>query len=255
MLVALVGCSTQSLTPPPSSAVISQDIQSQQGEGLVDGLLFSSYPETSIFPSDWVPIVLPNKRPTEYRLVRQEQRTVLRARAMKSASGVRKKLVVNSGKKPWLHWSWKVKNLVKQADNRQRSKEDSPVRLVLAFAGDKTTLPFRDQVFSQQSKWMTGEELPYAMLVYIWENQQPVGTVIDNTHTSRIKMVVASSGTTGVGQWQQLTRNFSEDYRRAFGEPPGDLISIGVLTDTDNTASEAEAYYGDVRVDSVSSLP
>ena len=77
-----------------------------------------------------------------------------------------------------------------------------------------------------------------------------MGAIIDNLHTGRVKMVVASSGAAGVGQWQQLSRNFAEDFRRAFGEAPGDLISVGVMTDTDNTATEVEAYYGDLYFES-----
>ena len=37
-----------------------------------------------------------------------------------------------------------------------------------------------------------------------------------------------------------------EDYQRAFGEAPGDIVGIGVMTDTDNTRSRARAYYGDI---------
>jgi hypothetical protein len=36
------------------------------------------------------------------------------------------------------------------------------------------------------------------------------------------------------------------DYRRAFGEAPGRLIGIAVMTDSDNTASSTEAHYGDL---------
>jgi len=61
-------------------------------------------------------------------------------------------------------------------------------------------------------------------------------------------MIVASSGAAGVGAWQSIKRNVLEDYKRAFGEDPGLLMSIGVLTDTDNTGESAEAWYGDIRI-------
>jgi hypothetical protein len=38
------------------------------------------------------------------------------------------------------------------------------------------------------------------------------------------------------------------DFQRAFGESPGQLVGIALLTDTDNTGAKAEACYGDVRV-------
>jgi hypothetical protein len=60
-------------------------------------------------------------------------------------------------------------------------------------------------------------------------------------------MIVASSGAAGVGAWQSLTRDVRADFRRAFGEEPGALRAVGVLTDTDNTDGHAEAWYGDIR--------
>jgi hypothetical protein len=59
-------------------------------------------------------------------------------------------------------------------------------------------------------------------------------------------MLVAASGNAGVGLWQNFSRNIVEDYVRAFGEKPGRLIGIGVLTDTDNTEESIEAWYGDI---------
>ena len=82
--------------------------------------------------------------------------------------------------------------------------------------------------------------------MYIWENRAPRETVIPNRHTSRIKMIVAESGRDRVGAWQEVTRNIIEDYRRAFGEEPGKIIAVGIMTDTDNTGDNAHAYYGDI---------
>jgi hypothetical protein len=59
---------------------------------------------------------------------------------------------------------------------------------------------------------------------------------------------VAASGPEGLGQWRHFTRNIVEDYERAFGEKPGRLIGVGVLTDTDNTGETVEAWYGDIRL-------
>lgn len=58
-------------------------------------------------------------------------------------------------------------------------------------------------------------------------------------------MIVASSGSHQLGHWVELSRDVAEDYRRAYGEEPGSVTGIGVMTDSDNTASRAEAYYGD----------
>ena len=88
--------------------------------------------------------------------------------------------------------------------------------------------------------------MPYATLMYIWAANAPVGAVIENPHTKRVQMVVASSGPGGVGIWQSLSRNLLDDYRRGFKEEPGRLLSYGVMSDTDNTGDTVEAWYGEI---------
>ena len=73
------------------------------------------------------------------------------------------------------------------------------MRLLVTFEGDKTKWDFSDRLFATQLRMMTGAELPYATLMYIWENRAPVDTVLPNLHTTRIKMVVADSGDGKVG--------------------------------------------------------
>jgi hypothetical protein len=59
-------------------------------------------------------------------------------------------------------------------------------------------------------------------------------------------MIVAESGRDKLGAWQEVTRNVVEDFRRAFGEAPGEITAVGIMTDTDNTGENAHAYYGDI---------
>ncbi|RJG07192.1 DUF3047 domain-containing protein [Noviherbaspirillum cavernae] len=200
-------------------------------------------------PSGWEPVViLRTKKPTHYQLVAEQERTVLHAKAVGASSGLMQHVSIDPLQQPWLTWQWKIAGLVKTADNFHGATEDSPVRIVLGFDGDKDTLPFADQVLFDTAKLITGHDFPYATMMYIWENKAPVGTVIANSRSKRIQKVVAASGPDGIGQWKNFTRNIVEDYERAFGEKPGRLIGVGVLTDTDNTGETVEAWYGDIRV-------
>ena len=74
-----------------------------------------------------------------------------------------------------------------------------------------------------------------------------MGTVIANPHTQRVEMVVAATGSANAGKWVTLSRNVNDDFKRAFGEEPGRLTDVGVLTDTDNTGDTVDAWYGDIR--------
>jgi hypothetical protein len=210
--------------------------------------VFSSNPAGGL-PEGWEPmILLRNKKKTHYELVNKDDTTVLHARAESASSGLMHKVDINAQQQPWLHWRWKITSLVNAADNTQRATEDSPVRVILGFDGDKDSMPFTDQILFETARVMTGYEFPYATLMYIWENNKPTGTVIGSTYTSRIKMMVAESGSDGIGEWRTFARNIVEDFEKAFGEKPGRLIGVGVLTDTDNTGESAEAWYGDIQL-------
>ena len=208
---------------------------------------FSGHPEGETLPPGWHPWILSRfKRPTAYRLVNEQGRTVVSARAESSASGLIHPLQLDPKTFPILHWHWKVDQLIQKADNTQKHLEDSPVRLVVSFGGDIDSLDIRDRMFFDNVRLLTGQQMPYATLMYIWENRAPLETVIDNRHTSRIKMIVAESGRERLGQWQEVTRNVVEDYKRAFGKYPGPITSIGIMTDTDNTGDNVHAWYGDI---------
>jgi len=208
---------------------------------------FSSAKPGDVLPSGWRVWQLSGfKRPTEYKLVDHEGRTVVFARARSSASGLIFPVSIDPREYPYLHWQWNVPALINRADNTRRATEDSPARIVIAFDGDKSKLPLEERIFADQFKMITKQEFPYATLMYIWENRAPVGSVIENLHTSRIRMIVADSGDANLGQWREQTRNVYEDFRRAFGEDPPRIKSVGIMTDSDNTGEEAEAYYGDI---------
>jgi Protein of unknown function (DUF3047) len=234
LAATLAGCTV--FQPPPPTAEVAA---------------FSLNREGSSAPRHWQPLTITRaKAPTQYRLVYDEQAhtVVVHARSQRSATGLKQLLDVDPAAKPRVAWRWRVQDLIAGADNLDRHAEDSPVRLLLFFDGDKRRLPPRDQVALEMAEMVSGQSVPYATLVYLWENRQPVGTVIDSAHTGRIKMVVAGSGRDRLGQWKHFERDYVADFQRAFGERPGRLIGVGIMTDTDNTGTEIEAFYGDIEL-------
>jgi hypothetical protein len=55
------------------------------------------------------------------------------------------------------------------------------------------------------------------------------------------------NGLNKIGDWASFERNILEDYQQAFGEKPGKLIGLGVLTDSENAGESVEAWYGDIQ--------
>jgi hypothetical protein len=236
-LLVVSGCTLTPESPPGEDAALPYVTSFATGRsGSVDG---SGWQEWSFSRF---------KKPTRYELIEDSGARVIKASAEGSASGLRHALKVDPAAYPVLTWRWKVNELINSADNTQRHTEDSPVRVLVTFDGAVEKIPFADRVLFDNVYLLTGRRMPYATLVYIWENRVPKNTVIPNLHTSRIRMIVAESGRGNLGHWQKITRNIVDDYRRAFGERPGMITSVGIMTDTDNTGLKAEALYGDIEL-------
>lgn len=242
----LGGCALAPVEELVSSTEVVRARPREAGD-VVPVARFSLRAEGEALPEDWEPmIVLPSKPRTRYQLVRRDGTVALQAVAVKSASGKLRRIRIDPARHPHLEWRWRIAGLIPGADKRRASGEDSPARLILSFHGDPHKLDFEARTQLRFAKAFSGQALPYATLMYVWSNAVPVGTVLDNPHTSRVKMVVVESGAEGVGAWRSYRRNVLEDYRRAFGEDPWDVVAVGLMTDADNTGQTARSYYGDI---------
>ena len=114
-------------------------------------------------------------------------------------------------------------------EGQQRDGDDSPVRLILAFEGDRSKFSAKDAMVNELARLLTGEEMPYATLMYVWCNKRPVDSVISSPRTDRIRKIVVESGAQGLTQWRNYERDIRADYLRAFGEAPGALVAIGLI--------------------------
>jgi hypothetical protein len=147
-----------------------------------------------------------------------------------------------------LSFSWQVSELITAADMAKRDQDDSPVRLILAFDGDRKQFSMKNAMLSELSHVITGEPMPYATLMYVWCNQRAVNSVIENPRTDRIRKIVVESGSDRLNQWLMYERNIKIDFENAFGETPGPLVGIGLMTDSDNTQSHVQAWYGTIQL-------
>ncbi|MBL8518992.1 MAG: DUF3047 domain-containing protein [Betaproteobacteria bacterium] len=208
---------------------------------------FSANPEGLKVPMQWRPYILSRlKRSTDFTTINYDGTVVVKAVADSSASGLSQRLSLKVDETPFISWRWKVSDVPAEANNRL-GPDDAAARVVVAFDGDRDKLDFEDRAFADRIKALSGNDVPYATLMYIWSNKDPVGTVIDNKHTSRIKMIVAESGHEKLKTWVKERWNLLEDFKRAFGELPGKVISVGIMSDTDNTGIRVETHYGDIQ--------
>ncbi len=193
----------------------------------------------------------PTKPATQYTTIQDPlaQRVVVHAHAVRSASALLLPLDPKAPQPLRVSWSWRALGLIEGADVSEAAREDSPVRLLLGFDGDHSRLSFHDQMFAERVKLVSGQEMPYAILMYVWANHQAVETIVPNPHTGRIRMLVIESGAAHIGSWQSYSRDIAADFRRAYGEDPGPLVMVGIMTDTDNTGTIVDSDYGDIELE------
>lgn len=197
----------------------------------------------------WEDYTLPGKQASRYTYARKDGRDAIEVVARSSASAKRQKLFIPAEALGSLRFSWNVPALIAKADMARADSDDSAVRIVLIFEGDRSRFSARNAMLSELARTLTGEELPYATLMYVWCNRRPVGDVIINPRTDRIRKLVVESGGQRLGQWLDYERDVRADYERAFGEPPGALLGVALMSDTDNTRSTARAWYGPLRLE------
>jgi hypothetical protein len=199
--------------------------------------------------AQWEAVTLPGKLRTAFKLSTRDQRGALQADAQASASMLRQRLNVPAGQLGRLQFAWQIDNLMADADMGERDSEDSPVRLILAFEGDRSRFSAKNAMLSDLTEALTGEPLPYATLMYVWCNRRPVDSVIVNPRTDRVRKLVVETGPAHIRQWRQYERDVRADFERAFGEAPGALVGMAIMTDSDNTRGHVRAWYGDIRLD------
>lgn len=198
--------------------------------------------------AQWVHQHLPGKTAVLFSPERVDGREAILARSESAASVLRHRVRIEPADLRQLRFSWKVPQLIADADVGRKDLDDSPVRVILAFEGDRSKFSSRDAMLSELMRALTGEEMPYATLMYVWCNQRPAGTVVTSPRTDRIRKMVLESGPGRLNQWLDYERDIRADFERAFGEAPGALVGVAIMTDSDNTKSKAKAWYGPLRV-------
>lgn len=196
----------------------------------------------------WQHLTFPGKSPNQFNYARKDGRDAMAVTASSSVSMLRSKVRIEPTELGSVRFSWKVPQLINGADMALRDADDSPVRIVLVFEGDRSRFSARDALLSELALTLTGEEMPYATLMYVWCNKREPGAVIKSPRTDRVRKLVVESGARKLNQWLDYDRNIRADFERAFGEKPGALVGIGIMSDSDNTRSTASAWYGPLRL-------
>ena len=197
----------------------------------------------------WHDFPLPGKPRSRYRPVRKDGRDALEAVAKDSASLWRRRVQLPADQLGAVSFSWWVGKLLEGASVSDADREDAVARVIFGFDGDRSRLKPSTRAQFELAELLSGEPPPFATLMYVWDSHQPplpLETVVVNARSDRIRKIVVDAGAEQLGRWRDHRRDLVADFRRAFGEPPGDLISVALMTDADNTDGQAQTWYGPV---------
>lgn len=198
---------------------------------------------------DWKPLYFRKiKSHTEYSVVREGKESYLRAESNASASGIIFNVQFSVFEYPKVKWRWKVSNVFKKGNAKERSGDDYPLRVYIIFKFDPEKASFAQKFKYGIVKNIYGEYPPHSTLNYIWTNRKHAERIITNTYADEAKMIVLQSGEEHAGEWMEQEINIIEDYHEAFGEDPPAIASVAVMSDSDNTGESAVAYIDYIEV-------
>lgn len=191
---------------------------------------------------------MPGKTSTDYSQINFNGRNVVQATADAAGSILRHHRRIEPAALGRVRFSWNVPSPGQLANQALPRLDDRPVRVVLAFEGDRSRFSMKNAMLSELSLMLTGEKMPFATLVYTWSRLHPAGEVIFNERTDRIRKLVVDSGEGRYDQWLAYERDIRADYLKAFGEEPGALLSIAVFTEGDRNDGPLQAFYGPLQL-------
>jgi len=165
---------------------------------------------------------------TDYKLVSEQGKTVLKAVSNNTASGLFKEQQIDLHKTPYLNWSWKVENTLENLNEESKGGDDYAARISVVISGG---LAF----------WKT------KAINYVWASSSLKGHVWENAFAgANVMMIALRSKEASLKKWHTEKRNILADFKQQFGAEIRYIDAIAVMTDTDNSGGKATAFYGDI---------
>ena len=161
-------------------------------------------------------------------LKNDKENSFLHIMSKKSSGGIHKAVDIDTKQYPYFTWKWKVTKLPLKGDVRKRSTDDQAGNIYIVFPGG-----FPETVRSK-------------IVSYLLESNAPKGLMTTSPKRGNTKNIVLESGNEKLGEWITEKRNVYEDYKKLFHEEPPKTVKICIWIDSDDTESEAEAFYDDL---------
>jgi hypothetical protein len=179
---------------------------------------------------------------TEYRVVKEGDNDMLETVSNSSASGLISRDEFNVYEYPNAKWRWRISNVYKKGNAKEKSGDDYPIRIYFVFKYDPDKASFMQRAKYGLYKKLHGEYPPHSSINYIWANRQQSERIITNSYSDETMMIILQAGDEKAGRWQDEEVNIIDDYRSAFGEDPPPVVRIAIMNDSDNTGESSTSH-------------
>jgi Protein of unknown function (DUF3047) len=231
------------------AALVAASVGARAESAAALSLLVSPIGQAEGPSAPWKLALLPrqSKPVTQFSVVSLDAERVLRIASSKSYGKLVHAVDAGTLAPKRLQWDWRIDHSP-EADLRSRSGDDVALRVCAFYDWPVSKMPAVDRMRLALAEAVAGEPLPGAAVCYVWDKALPVGTVMPNAFTRRIRNMVVEGDAASLASWREHSRDLQKDFRVAFadewedGDTPPPLLAVAIGADTDNTGGEALAY-------------
>jgi hypothetical protein len=209
-----------------------------------------------VAPAPWRVVLLPKQTAphTTFNVATIDGEEVLQIDARASYGNLVHPLPHNTNaSSAWLSWRWRVEQFADGSDLRHKAGDDTALKVCALYDLPLASVPFFERLLLRLARLRSGENLPGAVLCYVWDRLLPPGRELPNAYTRRVRYVVLQGPpAAAVGEWRTERRDLNADFLRVFGDNANDvppLVAIAVGADADNTKSRSLAYLSRLRLE------
>lgn len=164
----------------------------------------------------------------DFKIEADSNARVLHMKSENEGSTISKEIKLDIKQYPVIQWRWKAVTLPKGGDSRKKATDDQACQLYVTFPR------FPQAVRSRN-------------IGYVWDTTAPAGVFAPSEKNGTVHYVIVRSGSAEIGKWHTESRNVYEDYKKIYGEEPGEQVgAVSVATDSNDTQSTAECYMGEI---------
>ncbi len=164
----------------------------------------------------------------DFTIVQDSAGKALMVKSDNDSSTISKEIKVDTKQYPVIQWRWKVVEIPPRGDARKSETDDEAAQLYVTFPRFPTAVRSR-------------------IIGYIWDSTAPAGSTFPSAKVGTVTFVVVRSGSADLGKWLTETRNVHQDYKRIYGDDPGETVgAVSLSVNSQNTKSRAEVVFGDI---------